>query len=557
MLRHQFNRKSMTTYISYTLLICLLVFSVTTTAQNNSPQQTTGSTSFISKQLSNNNSSPDAKAMYRYIQSISGEKILTGQMYSSSGTNSNEYGYILAGKTPAIYGIDMDTEMANETQIQNTIEQYKTGAIPLITWDWQRLSIEDNTTTTSQEVNVARCFQEGTAEHEAFLKDLEKVARRLAKLNNAGVPVLWNPLSDTNNKSFWWSNQNPDQFKKIWQTMFNYFTLDSALNNLIWIQSFGEDTDLDQFAGNNYVDMIRVNWNENSSKSHFEVYDKVREITTGFASPVIFVNSTGMPPVEQWSTVGTSWCWWIEDPGTLPASADNKNLYQDLNDKIIITSDEVANLITYFGEEGVKRQYFRGSKIPFSDLKEFNLGTESRKISNNNRLEVFVEGKGKNDEYFFAFKQLTGDFDVSVQATNLSPAKIQALAGIMVRTNLSKKSPYVFYHFKTGINEDDADFKECGLIFRSKKVKNTQSVSINPLAYKDLFSSGFTNTWIRLKRRGNIFKSYISEDNTHWHLYSVYEQQMPEYTLVGLAVSSKNTRESVQIEFTDMELTWE
>nr|WP_321357822.1 glycosyl hydrolase [uncultured Draconibacterium sp.] len=553
----QIHRNSMTSCVPHLLGICFLVFSLFTKAQDSRNTQMPGSTSSVFRQLSTINPTPEVKALYQYLQSIAGEKILTGQMYNSNVDNENEYLYILTGKRPAICGIDLELERANEIRIKNTIGRYTDGGIPLVTWNWQIPPFQDNNAAVTQEIDVARCFQDGTAEHEAFYEELDRIADHLEKFKNARVPVLWNPFSDTNSNRFWWSKQSQDQLNKIWQTMFYYFTNDRQLNNLIWIQSFEENIDLNRFAGNKYVDMIRISSDNYNIALDDDLFTNYPEKTNESATPIIFASSTKIPPIEKMNMNGTLWCWWVPESETSLENTDKTNFYPIFNDKRIITRNAVPKLLNNFGEKGSKRLYSSGAILPFLNLKEFNLGTKSRKIVDHDRLEVFVESKGKNDEYYFAFMQMTGDFDVSVQAINLSTEQVQAMAGIMVRTNLSKKSHYMFFHVKTGKFANNTNSERLGLLFRNNKRKQPQSISTNPAKNEGILLNNSLNTWIRLQRRGNIFKSYFSHDNSNWHLCSVHEQKMPKYTLVGLAVSSKTPHESAQIEFKDMEFTWE
>ena len=54
-------------------------------------------------------------------------------------------------------------------------------------------------------------------------------------LKQAGVPVLWRPLHEANLGYFWWSSQGPSAYRQLWDLMFNYFTKERALDNLIWV----------------------------------------------------------------------------------------------------------------------------------------------------------------------------------------------------------------------------------------------------------------------------------------------------------------------------------
>ena len=137
---------------------------------------------------------------------------------------------------------------------------------------------------------------------------------------------------------------------------------------------------------------------------------------------------------------------------------------------------------------------------------------------------------------------MRGDFDISIQVLSLSPAHLQTSAGIMARVDLSKGSQYVFFQVFTGNNPENNKLGGCELKYRAKKSTAMKAIKTDPSIVANKFTVDYPNTWIRLKRRGEIFKSYISHDNMNWHIYSVHKQKMPEFLLVGLAVSSQDSQ---------------
>lgn len=66
---------------------------------------------------------------------------------------------------------------------------------------------------------------------------LDKVAEGLSELESTGVPVLFRPLHEMNGDAFWWSEQDPDAFQRVWREMFAYLTRIKGLKNLLWVYS--------------------------------------------------------------------------------------------------------------------------------------------------------------------------------------------------------------------------------------------------------------------------------------------------------------------------------
>ena len=151
---------------------------------------------------------------------------------------------------------------------------------------------------------------------------------------------------------------------------------------------------------------------------------------------------------------------------------------------------------------------------------------------------------------------MEGDFDISVQVLNLTPTHMRTMAGIMARVNLNRSSPHVFFRVFPQ-NSPNNNAGGCEFNFREKKGNLSQIISPAPQITEENFKVDFPNTWIRLKRRGNIFKSYLSHDDIHWYIYSVHSQKMPDKLLVGLAVSSHNAEKSTIAEFKTINVTWE
>ncbi|RKG69648.1 mannanase [Corallococcus sp. CA054B] len=69
-------------------------------------------------------------------------------------------------------------------------------------------------------------WQANTAEYQALLRDLSFAADKLAYLQQQGVPVLYRPFHEMDKKGsaspFWWANQDPAQYKQLWNITHDY-----------------------------------------------------------------------------------------------------------------------------------------------------------------------------------------------------------------------------------------------------------------------------------------------------------------------------------------------
>ena len=543
---------------SFIIIILLCIFPMLLPGQNNINQP---QTSFVYQQLSTPDPSPEAVALFRYLQYIFGEKILSGQMSDQQGNNELDYIMNIAVKKPAIQGFDFALENANEAAAQNAVKWWNDGGIPLIMWQWGAPTTGEGYENSTKEISIEKCLQEGTPEHSSFMNELKTKADHLEKLRDANVPVLWCPFHEQNGNLFWWGKQGPAQFIMLWQTMFNYFTTERNLNNLIWVTSFSENANKDWFPGNDYVDIIGAGSYKNVSDPQKEIFEQAKTIANSNTSPVAYNECATIPDPEQCKKNGVMWSWWMQRPGSYLTNINQSYLSKVYHDDLIITLDELPDIVKDFSSETVKRYYYSGASIPFDNFKGFNLGVKSSGvIINNKRMEIEAKGngfQGTKDDGYFTFEQIEGDFDISVKVTDLTPTHLYTMAGIMAREDLSRKSPHIFFHVFSNNSQKNRNSGGCELKYRTEDSNQTQRIYPDPENAGDKFDVVFPDTWIRLKRKGNIFKSYISHDNINWSIYSVHTQKMPEKLLVGLAVSSGNENKSTIAEFEDLEITWD
>jgi mannan endo-1,4-beta-mannosidase len=79
--------------------------------------------------------------------------------------------------------------------------------------------------------------REGTAVNSRWMLILSHLADGLQELRDAGVVVLWRPFHEMNGGWFWWGRQNKQAFTDLWRHMYDYFTKERKLDNLLWVYS--------------------------------------------------------------------------------------------------------------------------------------------------------------------------------------------------------------------------------------------------------------------------------------------------------------------------------
>jgi regulation of enolase protein 1 (concanavalin A-like superfamily) len=198
------------------------------------------------------------------------------------------------------------------------------------------------------------------------------------------------------------------------------------------------------------------------------------------------------------------------------------------------------------------------SSILFSDLKYLDIGTVNKKGTEKitkDELEMDASGSdiwGKHDEFHFGYMKLNGDFDLSVQVLSLSAANKYTKAGIMARTDLSDSSQHVYYQVFPDNSPRNKNNGGCEFQYRLVKGGDMKAVYPDPKTAGNLFNVAYPATWIRLRRLGNIFESYFSNDNKTWSLYTKFELKMPQELLVGLAVTAHDRNNFTKARFSSL-----
>jgi hypothetical protein len=182
------------------------------------------------------NASPEAKTILNFVRANFGKKILAAQ--HGGVMTRPEYVFNTTGKYPAIWGTDLIMKSGDDRNFTFITNAWKRGAIPTVMWHWGAPTKGDGYEQSKSTIDVNQCFKDGTPEHAAFWVDLKSRADFLTRIRDAHVPVLWRPYHECSGGWFWWDKSGPEPFIRLWKTMYDYFTKDRGLNNLIWVLGF-------------------------------------------------------------------------------------------------------------------------------------------------------------------------------------------------------------------------------------------------------------------------------------------------------------------------------
>ncbi len=229
---------------------------------------------------------PDAcdnakKIMGYFRDEVYGKHILSGVM-DCAWSNQIDMDYKVfsdTGKHTALMGFDfMDMTKAdakgwyNPNQVRKAIDWWNNGGLVTFCWHWRDPSKQTSkgaefyTEKTDFRIPYDEendCLDESSPNFQAIKKDLDTISLYLFELDCNDVVVLFRPLHEgagnwgkyagLGKAWFWWGDSGPKPYIALYRYMFNYFTKEKNLHNLIWIWN-GQHKEY--YPGDDYVDII-------------------------------------------------------------------------------------------------------------------------------------------------------------------------------------------------------------------------------------------------------------------------------------------------------------
>lgn len=205
------------------------------------------------------------KRLYKYLQLNYGSKIISSIMADVNwNTKEADKIYKATGKYPAMNCYDFihiyvpkqgSKGWINYNDITPVTNWADQGGLVSLMWHFNVPKTENTTpgtdgsgvTCTPSETSfkAANVLTAGSWENKWFYQEMDKVVEVLQKLQDAGVVAVWRPFHEAAGNAclksgaswgkswFWWGYDGAETYKKLWQTMFNYFQ-NKGIHNLIW-----------------------------------------------------------------------------------------------------------------------------------------------------------------------------------------------------------------------------------------------------------------------------------------------------------------------------------
>ena len=224
----------------------------------------------------NPDASPEARALLRFVYEQRGRALISGQHnYNHEPSRYSQRAEEIAGTAPALWGTDFilnGTEDPGPRIVAEAIRRHRDGQIVTLMWHAGRPQDDPPfgwSTSIQGELTDAEWRElttPGTRLHGRWQRQADVVAGYLARLRDAGVPVLWRPYHEMNGVWFWWGDKKgPGGYAKLYRMLFDRFVSHHRLNNLLWVWNANAPRDIpkdqayayaDFYPGARYVDVL-------------------------------------------------------------------------------------------------------------------------------------------------------------------------------------------------------------------------------------------------------------------------------------------------------------
>ena len=294
----------------------------------------------LSRVLSNPDADENARRLYDYICENYGKYMLSCQQEStwmSSPDYEMEYIEKTTGKLPAMRGLDFMNDDFDGV-VSRAESWHEKGGIVTICWHTgiygkgYKESLDD-------EPDFDKLLTSGTPENEAMLASWDKAANALARLRDKGIPVLWRPFHEFDGKWFWWGKKGGDNFIRLWQEMYDRFTNDFGLTNLIWVLGYSGEVRDGWYPGDEYCDIVGSDTYDDST--NIKAWKRLQKLNTG--KPFAFHECGNIPAVESFESDGDIWAWFMIWHTDYIKGNDPDNLSAVYNSDRVITLDELPS----------------------------------------------------------------------------------------------------------------------------------------------------------------------------------------------------------------------
>ena len=339
----------------------------------------------VTKELSNPNASPKAKRLYNFLRDCYGKYTISGQYIDNleTGKEDREITEITkrTGETPVILGMDVgglgissqENGGGGATMLPYHAMDWYNNENGIVTLCWHWLAPSDyigvngqpwwrGFYTDSTNFSLSKALSgEDQKGHDALIAELDNMAEQLTILAENDIPILWRPLHEAGgdyrypqNQWFWWGASGKDAYIELWKLMYDKFTNEYHLNNLIWVWNAQIP---EWYPGDEYVDIIGYDCypDPHDSSPQKEKYDLMKECSPTHSKIIAETEKGAMFDPDAAFSDGSRWAWFSTWNGEFTLKdlqlSDEYTTYE-MWDKIyasdrVLTLSEMPDLKSY------------------------------------------------------------------------------------------------------------------------------------------------------------------------------------------------------------------
>lgn len=249
-----------------------------------------------------------ARAVLKYFQELTltpAHRVISGQ-FSDFGKGASlrlmTNIFTKTGHWPAILGVDyadfgrggLETAKPN----QAVIGYWNQGGLIAVSAHLYDPAKTNGGGLRDKDVDLSSLLTTHGETQARWMGELDELAGGLQELQAAGVVVLWRPFHEMNGDWFWWGGKDPQLFIKVWRQMFDYFTHEKGLNNLLWVYgpNHGRNT-ASYYAGDRYVDLVGLDaYTDFIDPAHIKGYAEVAALPKPFGFTEFGPHGPSDPP---------------------------------------------------------------------------------------------------------------------------------------------------------------------------------------------------------------------------------------------------------------------
>lgn len=171
-----------------------------------------------------------------------------GRLPAMRGWDAPNVGGLIAGGSAAALAAMVDDW--DTARVLPTISQHWTPSVGY--------EMNPGDTAIANPVSIDDCLSAGGGTTRTrYVQWRQNLGDDLAVLAAEGVPVLLRPWHEAGGGWFWWSDEGPAQYGRLWRDLWSYLVNERGLHNLLWVWSAGlVGIDPAWYPGDDVVDVV-------------------------------------------------------------------------------------------------------------------------------------------------------------------------------------------------------------------------------------------------------------------------------------------------------------